>query len=195
MKYKNIVFDFGNVIAEFNDRTILSAFCSEEDTELFAKAVFYDWQAIDAGTIPYEDYAAHAVSLLPECLHANAGRFFREWHRHLTPLSETWELIRSLKKQGYKLYILSNAPTHFAEHADYYEIVKEFDGIVFSAPVHMWKPNHDIYQHLFETYQLNPAECLFIDDRADNIAAAKACGMDGIVFTGNVDAVTDMLNL
>lgn len=189
MKYKNIIFDFGNVLATFNEPIILSAFCQEGDREIFSKAVFYNWQALDEGNIAYHDYIPHALSLLPEHLHKNALDFFENWHQKLTPVKKIWELIYELKKHGYQLYILSNAPTHFAEHADFFEIVKEFDGIVFSAPIHMWKPNPDIYQHLFEKYKLHPEECFFIDDKADNIATAKACGMDGIVFNGNVDAV------
>lgn len=189
MKYKNIVFDFGNVLGLFDAKTILSHFCDEENIPIFSKAVFYDWQALDEGSIAYEDYIRHALSLLPPALHENAERFFRDWHKQLTPITEIWHLIHELKEQNYGIYLLSNAPEYFADHADYYEILKEFDGIVFSAPVHMAKPNAKIYQHLFHKYQLHPQECFFIDDREDNVAAAKAEGMDGIVFTGDVAAV------
>lgn len=189
MKYKNIVFDFGNVLATFNEHQILSAFCEEKDMEVFKEAVFYNWQTLDEGSVPYNEYANHALSLLPERLHDNVTDFFQNWYQKLTPIQDIWNLIYNLKEQGYKLYILSNAPTYFAEHAAFFEIIKEFDGTVFSAPINMWKPNHNIYQHLFEKYQLNPSECFFIDDRANNIAAAKACGMDGIVFDENIDAV------
>ena len=195
MKYKNIVFDFGNVLAVFEERRILSSFCKEEDMEILSKAVFYNWQILDEGNLAYDAYIRHALSLLPERLSENAYNFFQNWHKMLTPVKEIWALVHELKKLGYKLYILSNAPTHFEEHADYFEIVKEFDGAVFSGSVNMWKPNSDIYQHLFEKYQLNPVDCFFIDDRADNIAAAKSCGMDGIVFNGNVNAIKSALRL
>ena len=87
------------------------------------------------------------------------------------------------------IYILSNAPTHFAEHADFYEITKEFDGIIFSAVIKMAKPNADIYNYLFDTYGLKPEECFFLDDRKDNIEAGRALGMEGIIFTGDITSV------
>ena len=90
---------------------------------------------------------------------------------------------------GFKCYILSNAPTYFAEHADYYEIVREFDGVVFSAPVRMAKPDARIYRYLFEHFDLKPETCFFLDDKPANVEAGRAAGMDGIVFTGDVEAV------
>ena len=53
----------------------------------------------------------------------------------------------------------------------------------------MAKPEPEIYQHLFQAYDLKPEECFFIDDLERNIKAAKAVGMDGIIFTGDIDAV------
>lgn len=53
----------------------------------------------------------------------------------------------------------------------------------------MAKPDPEIYEYLFETYKLKPEECFFIDDLSANIETAKKLGMDGIVFTGNIDEV------
>lgn len=193
INYKNIVFDFGNVLGTFCEHEILSAFCEEKDEAIFKDAVFHNWQALDAGSILYEEYISHALSLLPARLHENAVDFFQNWHRQMPPIMEVWEFVRELKEQGYRLYILSNAPVHFAEHADFFEIVEVFDGVVFSGSVHMWKPNPDIYHYLFEHYHLKPEECFFIDDREENIRAAENCGMDGIIFDGNVSAVREKL--
>ena len=75
--------------------------------------------------------------------------------------------------------ILSNAPTYFAEHADYYEIVREFDGVVFSAPVRMAKPDARIYRYLFEHFDLKPETCFFLDDKPANLEAGRAAGWTG----------------
>ena len=87
------------------------------------------------------------------------------------------------------MYLLSNAPTYFAEYAVNYDFLKEFSGIVFSAPLKMAKPDPAIYRYLFETFSLDPKECFFIDDLEKNINAARSLGMDGIVFNGNIDDV------
>ena len=196
MKYKHIIFDFGNVIVTFGEKQIIGPICpSPEDSAIMKHAIFHAWDDLDRGTIDYEEYMEHAASLAPERLRPNIRQFAREWCLHLTPLEETWELIHDLKKKGFSLYILSNASAHFAAHADYYEITKEFDGIVFSAPVQMMKPEPDIYRYLFETYHLNPEECFFLDDKEENVRSGNAFGMDGIVFTGNVAEVRKILDV
>lgn len=194
MNYKNIIFDFGNVIGTFDETYILKQFCTQDsDVPIISHAIFENWQALDEGTIDYNENTEHAVTLVPKNLQETVRKFFSEWSHCLQPIPQTWELIRELKKKGARLYILSNASVNFAENADFYEITKEFDGIVFSGVIRAAKPEPKIYHYLFDTYHLNPAECFFIDDRADNIAAGKALGMDGIVFTGDVSAVKNMI--
>ena len=47
----------------------------------------------------------------------------------------------------------------------------------------MIKPEAEIYQRLFNKFNLKPEECLFADDRAENIEGGRRVGMEGIVFT------------
>lgn len=89
-----------------------------------------------------------------------------------------------IKRQHTGLYILSNAPIFFEEHADFFEITRLFDGAVYSGSIKKFKPNPDIYQHLFDTFSLNPSDCFFMDDKPENIKAAQKLGMNGMVFTG-----------
>jgi putative hydrolase of the HAD superfamily len=196
MRYKNIIFDFGNVLAEFNEHKIIESYCpSPEDFSLMKQAIFYNWDELDRGTIEYTLYMEQAISRLPERLRASAYQLSLEWWGRLTPLENTWTLIRELKSSGYSLYILSNASTYFAEHTDYYEITKEFDGSVYSGNLKLLKPEPGIYNYLFDTYHLSPKDCFFIDDKAENIKAGRQLGMDGIIFTGDTDAVRQALGL
>lgn len=196
MKYRHIVFDFGNVLGRFDEDYILGKFCKNEaDFPLLKKAIFENWQALDAGSIDYEENVAHAMTLVPEYLQETVFRFFQDWNKYLTPLTQTWELVRELKSKGYSLYILSNASVNFAEHAGQYDITQEFDGIVFSAVIQMLKPNPDIYRYLFDTYHLDPSDCFFVDDLEENIAAAGSLGMEGIVFTGDINTVKNAIGI
>ena len=69
LKYKNVVFDFGNVIATFDEDYILGKFCdSTEDLELLRNAVFYNWAQLDEGTADYD------IPSNP-CLNANSFIF------------------------------------------------------------------------------------------------------------------------
>lgn len=191
MKYKNIIFDFGNVLGTFDPDYILKQFCdSPEDFPILYDAAYKNWQALDAGSIDYEDYIQTALASVPQHLHPQLNAFFKDWYLHLPARSQTWEFFHELKAQHLSVYLLSNAPTYFAEHAmEICEILSDFDGILFSGPVHCSKPDAKIYQLLFERFNLKPEECFFIDDNADNIKASKSLGMDGIVFTGDIEAV------
>ena len=197
LNYKNIVFDFGNVIGRFNEEEILSRFCSDpDDFAIMRKAIFHDWEALDAGTVDYDVYVNKVLQMVPLSLAENIKTFFREWYKYLTPIEETWQFIRQLKEMHIPIYLLSNAPTYFAEHVgDVYEILNQFDGIVFSAPLVLAKPDPRFYEYLFKTYNLKPEECFFIDDKPINIEAAQALGMDGMIFTGNIDAIRSRIGL
>lgn len=182
-KYKNIIFDFGNVLAKFNDREVLGHYCSSpEEFQLMKEALFYDWDSLDCGRIDYSKYMENVKQQLPSSLHSKLDLLAETWYQHLSPLTQTWSLIHELKESGYALYILSNASTYFAEHSSFFEITKEFDGIVFSGPLKIGKPNHAIYRYLFDTFQLIPKDCLFLDDKQENINTGIELGMDGIVF-------------
>lgn len=194
MNYKNIIFDFGNVLATFSEDKIIGNYCSSpEDFVLMKQAVFYSWDEMDKGTIDYDAYMKHVASILPDHLQSAIAELSRSWYQQLTPMEETWNFVKELKEKGYSVYILSNAPTFFADHADFFPITKEFDGIVFSGPLKIAKPEPAIYEYLFDTYCLKPEECLFLDDKKKNVDAAQKLGMDGIVFTGDIEVVKNKL--
>ena len=195
MKYKNIVFDFGNVIGSFDADYILSQYVhSKEDFTILADAIFKNWPALDAGTIDYDQTAAETIAELPDSLKDIARDFYTNWFQYVNPLTDTWDFIHELKAAGCSIYLLSNASTRFAEVAkQYYPILNEFDGIVFSAPLKLAKPDPSIYQYLFNTFHLSPKDCFFLDDLVENILAGQTLGMDGIVFTGDIQAVKNAI--
>ena len=170
---------------------ILGKFASTpEDYDILADAIFKNWVALDAGTIDYDQNAEDTIAGLPDHLKDTARDFFENWFQYVDPLPETWKFIKELKARGVPIYLLSNASTRFAERAlEDHPILKEFDGIVFSAPLKMAKPGHDIYYHLFNEFNLLPRECFFIDDTVENVIASKELGMESILFTGDIDAV------
>ena len=195
MNYKNIIFDFGNVIGSFDADYILNHYAdNKEDFQILADAIFHNWPALDAGTVDYDQVAAETIAILPNRLKETARDFYDNWFQYVNPLPDTWDFIHELKAAGYSIYLLSNASTRFAEVAKQsYSILNEFDGIVFSAPLKLAKPDPAIYRYLFDTYQLKPEECFFLDDLAENIAAGQALGMNGLVFTGDIQTVKDAI--
>lgn len=182
---KNIVFDMGNVLIRFEPQEIMSNFViREEDWELLHTQIFRcpEWGMTDAGTITDEGMEERVLSRLPERLHETASLILEQWHEHMPLIPDTEELVKQLKEQGYGIYLLSNASKRFHLYAKRIPALQYFDGVMVSADVRMVKPNPEIYQKLFAEFSLNPAECYFIDDRADNITGAAACGMAGYRF-------------
>ena len=190
MKYKNIIFDFGNVIGKFDGKYIMQQFCkSEADCSLLCSVIYKKWGELDKGTLDYDEYIEECLTALPERLADPTRAFFKDWPRYITPKEETLRFIDELVERNVPVYLLSNAPDYFAEWARQYEVLKKFSGVVFSAPLKTAKPDPAIYQYLFRTYSLKPEECFFIDDLEQNIEAGKSLGMDGIIFTGDIEEV------
>ena len=102
------------------------------------------------------------------------------------PLDENVRLLPELKKQGFRLYYLSNFPIDvFEEIKTGYYFFKYFEGGVISSEVKYSKPDRRIFEILLEKYSLAPSECLFIDDLEINIYAAELIGMKGLVTFGS----------
>ena len=77
MKYKNIVFDFGNVIGKFNGRDLVKHFSScEEDQELLFTAIFSRWDDIDNGSVDYERKHRQYCSFTPDRLESAVRTHF-----------------------------------------------------------------------------------------------------------------------
>ncbi len=195
MRYKNIIFDIGNVLIEYRWRDMLRDHGMEEARiEDFAKNVFMDplWEEFDLGNMPYEDIVAAYVKKYPDW----AAEI--DWFLHHTELMHiirhsVGELLGKLKEAGYDLYLLSNySEVLLNNHTEGAAFKEHIAGGVISYQVHAIKPDPAIYQHLFEKYNLKPEECLFFDDRQANVDGAKACGMDAILVTSEKQLVSEI---
>lgn len=101
--------------------------------------------------------------------------------------------IKSLKKRGFRLYVLSNfGQQAFETNSKLYTFLNDMDGKVVSYEIGYIKPEPEIYRHLFEKYGLNPSESVFIDDRMINVDGAEQCGMKGICFKNYEQAAGEL---
>lgn len=167
------------------------------DNEALAKrvctAVFDspEWVLLDMGVITEEDGIKKMISRLDtEEEKELAVKSFDHWHEYnLVQKPEMGDLVRDLKAKGYGIYLCSNASVRMLTcYKEVLPAVECFDGILFSAEVLCMKPQKEMYGHFFERFGLKPEECYFIDDLPNNIAGAKACGMDGYCFAdGDVE--------
>ena len=121
-----------------------------------------------------------------------AGRAFEvqgvldDWMHILRPRLRMLELVRRLKNHGYCVYYLSNIPQDVLELLTERGVLAQFDGGVASCEVQVNKPDPQIYKALLKKYQLKASECIFIDDRLENVQAAFALGFAGIQMKDSV---------
>ena len=184
---RNIIFDMGNVLLDFNPRNVVDLFFeNEEDKQLILKELFHgpEWIAGDYGTITNEERYNLVKARIPSRLHERFYHCVNEWFCTMIPIPGAREFLNSMKEKGYGIYVLSNACNGFYEYFPKFCPLDFFDGIVVSSDVHMLKPDFKIYEYIAAKYQLNPEECLFIDDREENVDAAVRFGMKGYKFKG-----------
>ncbi len=182
MNYKHIIFDFGNVLATFQSDDLLRSYCNSEDLPILKDAIYHNWQALDEGSISYEKYQEETLHLLPDCLHDTARKCFATWYQHMIPIQPVWDMIHRLKEQQTGLYILSNAPIFFEEHADFFEITRLFDGAVYSGSIKKFKP-HRLKEQQTGLYILSNAP-IFFEEHADFFEITRL--FDGAVYSGSI---------
>ena len=182
---KNIVFDVGMVLIDF----CWAQHCRnmgyhEEIIEAFDKYMISSkyWDLMDEGLISEEDAIQEFIKAMPQYrqqieLFWQQPEGFVEEYAYATPM------IQKLKQKGYKVFLLSNYPLGMYKiHWPKFSFYDKVDGYVASAVERMKKPDKAIYELLCNRYQLRPQECLFVDDRQENIDAACSVGMDAILF-------------
>jgi putative hydrolase of the HAD superfamily len=181
----NIVFDLGGVVFNWQPDAIINSVCDDADTRnLVRREIFEhaDWVELDRGTIALQQAIDRGAirTGLPVAL---IERLLAAVPLFLTPIQATIELIHDLYGTTNRLFVLSNM--HLASIAyleERHGIWDMFDGIVISSRVQMVKPEHRIYEYLLRRYQLEPAATVFIDDMAENLAAASSLGIRTIRF-------------
>ena len=189
----NVVFDFGNVLIDWNPAYLFLPYFNgdQEKCRFFTDHVCNrEWfTRMDRGE-SMDKCVAELQIQYPE--YADAVATFRDrWFDMCSgEIPGMLELIQDLKSKGVGVYGLTNWPAEtFDEARRRFKTIASIDNIVVSSHVKLAKPEPAIYQLLLSKYNLNPQECVFIDDRKDNVNAAQALGMKGIVFPGSADAL------
>ena len=193
---KNVVFDMGNVLMTFDGPYFCAQFASApKDAEALQAALFGrpEWALLDSGTITHETMLRVARAHLDQRLWPELDALFEGWPRFSAPIPATNELAARLKEQGYGIYLLSNASTHVKQQLSHMPSWPLMDGAVISGLERLMKPDPAIYRLLCERYGLEPSECLFVDDNADNCEGARAAGMPAVRYCGDVKAIQNAL--
>ena len=181
---KNIIFDIGNVLLDFNPKEYLKSKMKEDKVDYVHKEIFEseEWIMLDRGTILEEE----AIKIITSRSNGNEELIkiaFEKWYDILNPIEKTVDILKNLKESGYKVYYLSNFHLKAFEHVtSKYNFFNIFDGGVVSYEEKIIKPEKEIYNKIIEKYKLNVNESIFIDDMECNINKAKEVGFKTILF-------------
>lgn len=181
---KNIIFDLGNVILDFQPKIYVRSKIDEEKVEEIYKCIFQsdEWPMLDRGTICEEDAKGNIINRNTESEEL-INKVFENWYDILTPIESSVNTLKKLKQKGYKIYYLSNFHLAAFEYINNkYDLFKLFEGGVVSYKEKLLKPEKEIYEKILYRYSLEPGETLFIDDMEQNIEAAIKLGLKGIVL-------------
>ena len=181
---KNIIFDLGNVIINYNQKKIINNFTEkEEEIKYIYDEIFHapEWTLMDLGDIT-NDEAIEIINKRNEFKYEKLTQeFLHEWHKKQPINRDIVEIAKILKNNGYNLFVLSNMANQTYEYFKNDEFFSLCTGIVISAHEHVKKPDEKVYRLLLDRYNLNAEECLFIDDddSGKNYETANKIGIKG----------------
>lgn len=194
---KNIVFDFGGVLIDWNPKYLYQkVFETDEEMNFFLENICkYEWNLQqDAGRS-----LAEGTRLLqakyPEYKQEIAV-YYGRWEEMIGGFfEENVKLIKPLKRK-YKIYGLTNWSAETLPIAQSkYDFFDLFDGIVVSGEEKVAKPDPLLFRILLDRYQLMAEESLLIDDNAENIRVAKEMGFQTVHLTPGVNLEEVLKNL
>ncbi len=182
---RNIIFDIGGVLLDWNPRYLYrQIFSEEEEMEFFLQEVCpFSWNlTMDKGKT-FAEGVKERQALYPQYAHEIEIYNTRWMEMVPSEIHETVTMLQELQAAGYPTYVLSNFPVEkFEQIYARFAFMHHFNGKVVSGYEHTLKPEPFIYQILLERYNLKAEECVFIDDNADNIATAARLGFATIRF-------------
>lgn len=184
---KNIVFDFGGVLVQYDFKAFFAKqLGSEEQAEWFLQHILTEENndLVDKEDKPFGEYIADWKRQWPDYIKAIDALDKRYTDIFTGEVPGITALMQDLKARGYRILGLSNWSTKvFDVIRKYPRPFNQLEGSLISHEVHLLKPDVAIFDAFCQRFEVKADECLFIDDKPENIEGAKRAGFHGVVFT------------
>ena len=178
----DIILDMGNVLLEWNKDKILQGISdTKKDYLILDKSIFQSglWERLDLGTMTREELVLKVVSMIGRTYQKKVEEVIWNWPSYIEIFTEVFPVLSEAKKKGHRIFVLSNTSKVF------YDLLEEqlsplkelLDGFVLSCDIKAIKPDLAMFKEILDKYQLNPANCIFLDDIEDNTSAAQKLGI------------------
>lgn len=193
-----VLFDLGKVLLDWNPRYYYRGFFDSDDAmdAFLAEALPPDWVAeMDAGK-PSAVAIAERQRLFPKHA-ALIGCWKQGWSTMLRgPIEGSVKILAELRARGTRLLALTNFSTETWPLAlERFDFLSWFEDIVVSGEHGVAKPDPRIFEIAIRRFRLYPQHAVFIDDLAENVAAARARGFHALHFTGAAKLRADLQGL
>ncbi len=194
---KVLIFDMGGVILKFNHMIIckrlskVSGISPKDIYEIiFNSGVEKNY---DEGKITSKIFYKTINNILKTNL--SFAKFNNIWSDIFKENIKVSNLIRKLKDNNYKLYLLSNTnEMHFNFVKNKFEIINSFDDYILSYKIGYRKPSIEIYNAALRKTGLAACKHIYIDDLENFVKIAKSLGMIGIVFKSLIELKRELFN-
>ena len=182
-----VVFDVGNVLYGWDPEGFLARELPHDEARLrFIEDVgLWEWHDSLDGGRSFDEAAAELSGRFPEYAQLIAAWGERFGETISDPVPGSHDIVIELGERGVPLFAITNfsadfwTPFHDRERTFF----SRFRDIVVSGEEKVLKPDPALYLRALDRFGLRPAEALFVDDRAINVAGAEAVGMHGHLFT------------
>jgi len=183
---KAVIWDVGNVIVRWSPRTLYSRIFDDpaQCDRFLSDVCTMEWHAPTDRGVTFDDNCAALSARFPEHREAIWAWKHRWGEMFSGAIPETEAAIAALQARGVKQYALTNM-SHETEEATFAmsPAFARLDGRIVSGREGVMKPDAAIFRLACERFGFAPADALFVDDSATNIAAASALGFQTHHFT------------
>lgn len=193
-----VIFDLGQVLIKFDNRLFFERMTAYTDRSIedIRAATHENAELLtrfDTGRIPPEEFYERAVEALG--LDIGFGDFFIAYNDVFSVINPTLALAKRLKAR-HKLVLLSNTDVmRYSYIEGTFPQLRIFDAYVLSYRFGRMKPDPEIYREAVRLAGTAAERSAFIDDIAENVAAAAKLGITGIVYTSPEALESDLLRL
>ena len=199
MSIKNIIFDFGGVVMDWDPRYFFKDhFNDDEKMEHFLKNIATDeWNAEQDRGRTLAEGTEIQVAKHPEW-EKEIRAYYDNWTMMLkSDIPPNVEVLRKLEHSKYDLFGLTNWSAETFPYAlENYDFFKIFEGkIVVSGTEKLIKPDPAIWEVLLNRYQIKAEESVFIDDNSKNIEVAKSLGFICVRIKEDTDLEKELRDL
>ena len=111
----------------------------------------------------------------------------------MKPLEPMIEAVRRIRASDLLTGLVSNSWS--TGHYDRKLLAELFDAVVISAEVGLHKPQPEIYRLAAERLEVEPGECIFVDDLKENCEGAVAVGMTAILHRNAPETIARLTEL